>query len=530
MDSQIEGYGSINDMTDMDTINSRYSQWSFIDRGGDGTVYKAYDNLNKNFVAIKQYNKNQIVPLLRETSLLRKVNCEFIISLRDIFNSDEFIYVVIEFAGKNILELISGTHIKEYEREKITVQLIESINYLHSIGYIHGDINFKNVLFSKTGTKLIDFCSSVRTHRNVIYQPTIYVCPYELLINICEKKILAPLDIWMLGCICFFLTTSIPLFVSFDARTQLEMVHNHIGILKIFNKNIIQKTEDKPLSLIKKTEYSYIKKMLSLNPYNRETIEQIVKKTKLLYNKFNIKPSDEKIYMLDKYNIKNVCSKYNNHERLDITTKLCQNSNLETIFITLKNVIRLDNECNEPKYIAICYWISCGLIIGSNLTTNNLLNYYNILSIDIDPNDNDIYKICYKLNWDLDPYTTYDYIKYIKQHMQQYFIFLNFLLIIEPSFDIVTDINKVIILYAILKYLFNIRNKEMEQIINNAMNQLNIDKFYLTNLYIDILIYMNNFQNNISTKIIYLNKLFDSKIIEWFKNINFKNMYSKPLF
>ena len=114
----------------------RYINWQFLAKGGDATVFKAYDNIRNKWVAIKQY-KYIPLTLLRETSLLKKINCKYIIRLLDVFNYNEFIYIVMKLSGQNILEHIYNPIYENIDKNKIMIQLIESINYLHSIGYIH---------------------------------------------------------------------------------------------------------------------------------------------------------------------------------------------------------------------------------------------------------------------------------------------------------------------------------------------------------------------------------------------------------
>lgn len=478
----------------------RYTKSEFIDQGGDATIWKGYDNIKCKYVAMKEYKLIPLVPLtlLRETSILRKISCKYIISLDDVFYYNNSIYLIMELCGENILTLISENKIDSDSKEKITVQLVEAINYLHSIGYIHGDISMKNILYNKD-VKMIDFCSSIRIHRNnVIYRPTMYVCPYELLTN--KYNIDLPsLDVWMLGCICYFLATNIPLFVSINEEIQNESILN----------NISTDNNYKPLNLIKNSKDEYIKKMLSINPYKRENLTKIIEVCSPLYKKYDVILSNEKIYMIDiddKYKT-STCDKYNKLERSVITNKLLKNSNeIETIFVTWKNLLRLGNNYYDFKYIEICYQISHGMIMGSQLE----------LKIE------EIFDMYCKLEYDVDPYTSYDYIIYIPKYLRQQFIFLAFLLILEPKFDTINDIYKVIVINMIFKALYNVNISKLEILIKDAIIRLNIDKFYLTKLYLDVLVYMNSYKN----ESINFNELFNDDIIKWFYNINFNKLIS----
>lgn len=516
-------------LPEFNLVNKKYTNWSLIDKGGDAIVYKAYNKDENIYVAIKQYkilNKDSIpITCIRETSLLKKNStCKYIIAMKEVFYDKNFIYVVLDFAGRNILELMFNDTGSVDDKKKITLELIESINYLHSIGYIHGDINMKNVLFDQETklTKLIDFCSSVRIHRkNIIYPPTIYVCPYELLLNR-KNNDLKALDMWMLGCICYFLATKIPLFVSTDPHSQIEMIHQNIGE---YNKshtktNISDINIHKPLNLIKGTPNEYIKTMLSLNPYKRKNISEIVEENISLYDKYNIQPSSNKIYMVDNNYVLNKCSQYDNVERLNLANNLFSKSNYpnnvhEIIFVVFKNMLRFKDNEIVNKIILCCHWMSYQLITGTEP------------SLSDKPNLNDILEVYNKLEYDVDPYTMYDYISYIPEMLQRQFIFLSFLLIIEPKFDCVKDICKIMIVYELLKSLNKIYIQELENLINEAKGTLQIGKNYLFELYLDVLSYLDNMKKNEKNNC--LNLLFGSDITKWFNGIHFQELFEKTL-
>lgn len=494
------------------TMHNRYIDWEFIGQGGDAIVYQAYDTIEKQLVAIKKYNlEDGIIPtiLLRETSVLRKSNCKGIISLKEIYKSDKEIFVVLEFAGSTILNLVFEEKLDKDTKNKILTELTEIVNYLHSIGYIHGDLSLKNILYNGE-TKLIDFCSAIRTHReHIVYKPTLYVCPYELVTNIKETKVLTALDVWSLGCVNYFLTTNQILFLAED-----ETEH-----IKTIEKSIRSTSNYKPLELIKKTNNEYIKKMLTLNPNKRQNLQQIC----------NINKCEETIYTLDKFKLFAVKS-FDKIKRIEMIKKIKCFDNYEIFFVTFKNLCRMEAINHNLDNFIIGYWSSCRIILGIDLNHFDLLKYSRFFQQNSVLKLNDIYNYCETLNWDVDPYTVFDYIKYYPVKIRKYFIKLNFLLLINPAFDTVPDICKIILTYGILKKQFSINDSYFESLICDAINKLDIDICYLIKLYTDILVYYNHCQNDYDMKIMGLNDLFGNDLIKWFDNINFSNLYENSLF
>ncbi|AYV81928.1 MAG: serine/threonine protein kinase, partial [Harvfovirus sp.] len=272
---------------------NKYIILEHIDTGGDAAVFKAFDSVNDRYVVLKRYCRSEdtIVPtaMLREVSVLGKLKgkqgkqggCHYIIKLFEVTSDANYFYLVLEFSGETILDAIRNGEVQSVsEKQKITVELVECINYLHSIGYVHGDINLKNVLFNNhsRSIKLIDFCSAIRFHRkDIVYRPMIYVCPYELVNN--KPVNLKSLDIWMLGCVCYFVVTGNPLFLSWDQDTHIKSIDDMLDV-------------SKPFDAIKGSSNNYIKKMLSINPFKRGTIKEVVKANGDVYKKFGIVPCD----------------------------------------------------------------------------------------------------------------------------------------------------------------------------------------------------------------------------------------------
>ena len=160
--------------------------------------------------------------VLRELSVLKKTKCKYIVKLHDVIYHDGNIIFVLEYGNNDLLhdEDINNN------KTKIFYDVLHGLKYLNDVGYIHGDLSFKNIVkFNKT-YKLIDFGSSVRTYRNkCVSQPTIYVSPIEFFnsANIVSEKI----DSWSLGCLYLFLN-----------KNDFMIIGNERNIISSLNKKI----------------------------------------------------------------------------------------------------------------------------------------------------------------------------------------------------------------------------------------------------------------------------------------------------
>ena len=507
--------------------HNRYLRCEYLDRGGDATVYRAYDNVAERYVVIKRYvtGSTDVLPtsVLRELSVLKKARSQYVVTLQDVFYDDSSLCVVLRFGGRDILTLMREGTLTPEDKDRLQVQVIEGINYLHSMGYIHGDLNLKNVLYDpvNAGTCLIDLCSATRLHRkNSVYKPTSYVCPYELLGQGDVASLsLSSLDIWMLGCVCYFLATDVPLFVSHDETSQRETIREVIFV-------------SRSLDRIKGTGYEAIKKMLSLGGAQREDIAWVARQYAPLYEKFSVRHASERIHRLDP-NIRNACRRYNLATRMNMAEEIASADGLEAIFLVLKNVIRLPDSLNDRGSVTICRWLVDKLVNGRD----------SMPVTDAGGDVRRIYSVCEALQWDLDPYTMYDYIRYVSDGVRKYYLLLAFLLICEPAFDVVPDIHKVVVLFTLLIRIFGsgrwdpmmvlITDTDADvatDVATDAHTEANAEAHSergarVAELYVEVLLFLNHCKNDDNLSLSGCSKLFDHDVVTWFQSLDFRGLY-----
>jgi hypothetical protein len=118
-----------------------------------------------------------------------------------------------EFFLKDDLVLYSQNKIDKIKFEELDKRMIENfiyklsydLNDLSKLGFVHGDINFKNIIFSKNNIWLIDFEPSIRQLINgkVIFKTT---RPYISIEDYKNKKISTQSDKigWYFYCLRIF--------------------------------------------------------------------------------------------------------------------------------------------------------------------------------------------------------------------------------------------------------------------------------------------------------------------------------------
>lgn len=108
---------------------------------------------------------------LEEVSLLRSIEHPNIVSLVDVYETENEIQLVMEYcSGGELFEAINSSRsYSEKEAAKIISSLLSALSYLHSIGIVHRDVKPENILLftNKDGdldVKLSDFGTARDLH------------------------------------------------------------------------------------------------------------------------------------------------------------------------------------------------------------------------------------------------------------------------------------------------------------------------------------------------------------------------------
>ena len=134
-----------------------------IGHGSGGVVFKAYHERLGKYVVLKQLRSvsNPLVNGRNEADLLKSLHHTYLPQVYDLVEDNGDIYTVIDFIdGKTLKEHQNGKPLPAKEVKRISLQLCEAVNYLHTreTPVIHSDIKPSNIMIRGNGDIcLIDF-------------------------------------------------------------------------------------------------------------------------------------------------------------------------------------------------------------------------------------------------------------------------------------------------------------------------------------------------------------------------------------
>ena len=171
---------------------------------------------------------------LREISLLRELNHQNIVDLKDCVQEDGRLYLVFEFLDKDLKKYMdSCTGLLQPQLVKSYMfQLCRGMAFCHARGVMHRDLKPHNLLVTRDGVlKIADFglarayCPPIRplTHEVV----TLWYRPPEILLG--SQAYAPPVDVWAVGTIFVEMVTKRPLFPGDSEIDQLYKIFRHLG-------------------------------------------------------------------------------------------------------------------------------------------------------------------------------------------------------------------------------------------------------------------------------------------------------------
>ena len=341
---------------------------------GEGTFGKVKLGIflpNDEKVAIKVLEKDRMtdkddhIRIKREFDMLSKFNHPNVILVTEIFESADSYYSVMEYCEKGELfnYIVKKKRLTEKESSFLYFQIINGLEYIHSLGIVHRDLKPENLLLTKDHLlKIIDFGLSNYFEENqteLLSTPCGSPCYASPEMVAGKKYDGIKIDIWATGIILFAMLCG---YLPFEDKNN-DILFDKILECKIeFPEFLSDESKD------------LISKILVIDPDKRITIPQIknhsffLKGKKLFEEVFTIKPMDEapinnqenenednddnnQIEDYEMYEEEDNNEEENNEENNtnenDDMKKKGNNENINES--NLNNEIKKDNELNENK-------------------------------------------------------------------------------------------------------------------------------------------------------------------------------------
>lgn len=219
-----------------------------IGEGSFGQVFHCFHKIDEKEYAIKKIsleNKNEI-------KILSSLYHPNIVRYFSSWEQSNHFYIQMEYCEHSFRD-----YLYQPERNPLFIeQILNGLDYLHNMSYIHFDLKPENILISKEGIiKIADFGYSRETLSSVYqshyYEPSIYICSTDIIYE-------SSIDIYSFGII--FLEFILPVY-----KTDCEKFLTLSTILKEKKWNF------------EKENWNYIlKNCLDHNQKNRWTIPKIL--------------------------------------------------------------------------------------------------------------------------------------------------------------------------------------------------------------------------------------------------------------
>ena len=326
---------------------SFYKYGRMIGKGAFGKVNLGLNILTGRVVAIKSFNKDNIKnelskkKILYETNLMRKLRHPSITKILETFESEKYIFIIMEYiSGGNLQSFVKKRRKLSEKTAKIFFkQIIEGIKYIHSQNIVHRDIKLENILIDlNNNIKICDFGVGIMINQNSILHDQcgtpVYMAP-EIIKN--EGYFGFPVDIWSSG---------IALYIMLSGNVPFNRGKLHDLQYSILN------TPLNPIKDISNEANDLLKGLLNKDPNKRLSPEEILNHPWLNCEELNVDFNG--VLYVNKYHL------FTNTEMImlnknHIDYRKANKDELNENF-TLRNLFTVDNEMiknSESKSIIL---------------------------------------------------------------------------------------------------------------------------------------------------------------------------------
>uniref|UniRef100_A0AAR2M4Z5 Protein kinase domain-containing protein n=1 Tax=Pygocentrus nattereri TaxID=42514 RepID=A0AAR2M4Z5_PYGNA len=165
-----------------------------------------------------------------EIAVLRKIKHENIVALEDIYESSDHLYLIMQLVsgGELFDRIVEKGFYTEKDASTLIRQVLDAVNYLHSMGIVHRDLKPENLLYFNPhdGSKIMisDFGLSKMEGTGDVMSTACgtpgYVAPEVL----AQKPYSKAVDCWSIGVIAYILLCGYPPFYDENDSKLFEQI------------------------------------------------------------------------------------------------------------------------------------------------------------------------------------------------------------------------------------------------------------------------------------------------------------------
>lgn len=272
--------------------------------GSYGKVRAAWHRLTSSKVAIKTYDKSKLKDpahwkrVHSEIKIMEQISHPRIARMYEAVETPKRMHLIMEcLDGGNLCSYVKAKRrLSEEESKRIFFQILQAIEYLHSLGVSHRDVKLENVLFeSDRDIKLIDFgfstvCQPGKKLKVFCGTPS-YMAPEIVRRSEYEGK---PVDMWSMGillyallCGCFpFRAKAYPDLYRRIARGTFPMPEELSAPVKDLLKQLLTVDADQRITAHSALRHSWLQTQL----VNAPNMDRLRLETAILISD---KPADD---------------------------------------------------------------------------------------------------------------------------------------------------------------------------------------------------------------------------------------------
>jgi len=172
--------------------------------------------------------RKQIAHTKTERRVLQAIDHPFIVNLKFAFQTDEKVYMVLEFfnGGELFFHLKNDSRFGEERARFYAAQIICAIDYLHSINVIYRDLKPENILLDNEGyVKLTDFGLSKEVSGPDGTTKTFCGTPEYLAPEVLQgNEYGMPIDWWSVGALMFEMMTGMPPYYDENTNNMYDKI------------------------------------------------------------------------------------------------------------------------------------------------------------------------------------------------------------------------------------------------------------------------------------------------------------------